>query len=148
MIAAGAVVATWLARRFIRVRRRSRRAESVARDLVPEIRAIIQRADPKGDSDGDPGMTPVYTAHRQEVSALFSQEVLFAAETFYQGFEAYRDARRAMIEAFSEASEASLGDRIRAKDLRDRCSQDLFYSGAALLEHLEKLSRAPAARAP
>lgn len=138
-IAIGAVVVTWLARHQILRRRRLRRAQSVARELAPEIRSLMQAADPNGPSEGDPGISPVYSAYQLEISALFPREVLFAVETFYQCLEAYRDARRRMIEAFAESSEASLGDRIRAKDLSDRCLKDLFYSGSASLEHLEKL---------
>lgn len=138
-IAIGAVIATWFARRQILRGRRLRRAKSVARELVPEIRKLMEAADPKGPSGGEPGLSPVYGAYHLEISALFSREVLFAVETFYQCLEAYGDARSRMIEAFAEVSEVSLGDRIRAKDLRDRCLKDLFYSGAASLERLEKL---------
>jgi hypothetical protein len=139
-IAVSAVVGLWLARLMLQSRRRTHRARSLARELVPEIRRIMEASDPKAESDGDPGEAPVFKAHRQDIPAVFSREALFSVETFYQCLEAYRDARLRMTEAFSDSSDVSLGDRIRAKDRRDRLLKDLFYSGAASLEHLEELS--------
>jgi hypothetical protein len=53
--------------------------------------------------------------------------------------ESYRDARVMMIEAFDEGDERSLGDRIRAKDRRDRCLKDVYYTGHGAVEKLEQL---------
>ena len=48
-----------------------------------------------------------------------------------------RAAREAMIEAFEGESEPSLGDRIRAKDARDRGLKDVYYSGEAAIQRLD-----------
>ena len=42
-----------------------------------------------------------------------------------------------MTAAFAAESDFSLGDRIRAKDRRDRCLKDVYYTGEAALERLQ-----------
>jgi hypothetical protein len=45
-----------------------------------------------------------------------------------------------MTAAFSTESALGLGDRIRAKDRRDRCLKDVYYTGEAALERLQKMT--------
>jgi hypothetical protein len=45
-----------------------------------------------------------------------------------------------MAAAFATDSERSLGDRVRAKDRRDRCLKDVHYAGEAALQRLRILS--------
>ena len=84
-------------------------------------------------------MTGILRHHHQRLPQVLSSEHYFAVETFYQCVESYRDARATMIEAFDEDDERSLGDRIRAKDRRDRCLKDVYYTGHAAVEKLEQL---------
>jgi hypothetical protein len=70
---------------------------------------------------------------------VLSGEHYFAVETFYQCVESYRDARASMLGAFTEGDDCSLGDRIRAKDRRDRCLKDVYYTGHGAVEKLEQL---------
>jgi hypothetical protein len=44
-----------------------------------------------------------------------------------------------MTAAFTAESDLSLGDRIRAKDRRDRCLKDVYYTGEGALERLQKI---------
>ncbi len=119
-------------------RRASHRIEAslVASELLPEIRTILDFL----GSNGDVASATRFDLVRQKLPGLFRKETLFAVETFYQSVEAYRSASGAMEDAFAAASEASLGDRIRAKDRRDRCLKDVFYTGEAAIERLSRLS--------
>lgn len=123
-------------------RRRAARlgqVRDVAEELLPEIRALMDSADPKSRSDGEPTRARHYEACHQRLPQVLSGENYFAVETFYQSVESYRDARAMAIEAFAEDDERSLGDRIRAKDRRDRCLKDVYYTGHAAVEKLEEL---------
>ena len=130
--------AVWAARG----RRRSARAKearAVAEELLPEIRALMESSDPKGVSDGEPALAHHYEAYRQRLPQVFPKEYLFAVETFYQCVESYREARTFMSDSFDEGIAPSLGDRIRAKDLRDRCLKDVYYTGDAAAQKLERM---------
>lgn len=127
----------WLGRR--RRVARLERARSVAFELLPEIRALLDSSDPKSSSDGEPGNTRCYEAHRQRLPHVLSGEHYFAVETFYQSVASYRDARALILQAFAEEDERSLGDRIRAKDRRDRCLKDVYYTGHAAIQKLEQI---------
>jgi hypothetical protein len=70
---------------------------------------------------------------------VLSGEHYFAVETFYQCVESYREARALILEAFAEDDVRSLGDRIRAKDRRDRCLKDVYYTGHAAIQKLEDI---------
>ena len=132
--------ALWL----VRARRRSartREARAVAEELLPEIRALMESADPKGASDGEPAVAHHYEAYRQRLPQVFTKEHIFALETFYQCVESYREARSFMNDAFAGEIAPSLGDRIRAKDLRDRCLKDVYYTGDAAVQTLERVIR-------
>ena len=130
--------AGWLARSRRRAVRLGR-ARDVARELLPEIRALMDSADPKSPSDGEPTRARHYEAHHQRLPQVLSSEHYFAVETFYQCVESYREARTMMIEAFAEDDERSLGDRIRAKDRRDRCLKDVYYTGHGAAQKLEEI---------
>lgn len=126
----------------VRNRRRAVRldqARDVAEELLPEIRALMESADPKSPSDGEPARARHYEVCHQRLPQVLSGEHYFAVETFFQCVESYRDARVMMIEAFGEDAELSLGDRIRAKDRRDRCLKDVYYTGHGAVEKLEQL---------
>ena len=126
----------------VRNRRRAVRlgqARDVAEELLPEIRALIESADPKSPSDGEPARARHYEVCHQRLPQVFSGEQYFAVETFFQCVESYRDARVMMIEAFDVGDERTLGDRIRAKDRRDRCLKDVYYTGHGAVEKLEQL---------
>ena len=114
-------------------------ARDVAEELLPEIRALMESADPKSSSDGEPRRARHYEVCHQRLPQVLSGEHYFAVETFFQCVESYRDARVKMIEAFDEDDERSLGDRIRAKDWRDRCLKDVYYTGHGAVEKLEQL---------
>ena len=127
---------------FVRNRHRAVRlgqARDVAEELLPEIRALMDSADPKSPSDGEPARARHYEVCHQRLPQVLSGEHYFAVETFFQCVESYRDARVKMIEAFDEDDERSLGDRIRAKDRRDRCLKDVYYTGHGAVEKLEQL---------
>ena len=118
---------------------RSREARAVAEELLPEIRALMESADPKGASAGEPAQALHYETYRQRLPQVFSKDYLFAVETFYQCVESYREARSLMNDAFDDSVTPSLGDRIRAKDLRDRCLKDVYYTGDAVTQKLERM---------
>ena len=130
--------AGWLVRSRRRAARRGQ-ARHVAEELLPEIRILMDSADPKSPSDGEPTRARHYEACHQRLPQVLSSEHYFAVETFYQCVESYRDARAMMIEAFDEDDERSLGDRIRAKDRRDRCLNDVYYTGHTAVEKLEQI---------
>jgi hypothetical protein len=116
--------------------KRRRSARDAALELVPEVRAILASC----DGGGEPEASDRFTRFRHLLPRVFSNEALFAVETFYQCVDAYREARAAMIEAFGEGTTLSLGDRIRAKDRRDRCLKDVLYTGAAALQALSRIA--------
>ena len=130
--------AGWLVRSRRRAARLSQ-ARHVAEELLPEIRILMDSADPKNPSGGEPTRARHYEACHQRLPQVLSSEHYFAVETFFQCVESYRDARAMMIEAFDEDDERSLGDRIRAKDRRDRCLNDVYYTGHAAVEKLEQI---------
>jgi len=94
--------------------------------------------DPAGPSGGVPLEGGRFARVRERLPELLPKEALFAVETFYQSVDAYARASIEMTAAFSSASELSLGDRIRAKDRRDRCLKDVYYSGEGALERLQQ----------
>lgn len=119
--------------------RRRAEAKSLAAELVPEIRAAMALCDPKSESPEESVSTSRYELLRQRLPLALDRETLFAVETFYQCVEAYAASARAMSEAFGEGTDLSLGDKIRAKDRRDRCLKDLYYAGEGALERLQKI---------
>lgn len=137
---AGAVVVILVLAVLRRQRSSSRRheARTVAAELLPEIRALMESSDPNGPSDGQPAPARHYEALHQRLPQVLPNEQYFAVETFYQCVASYREARAAMERAFAEDDERSLGDRIRAKDRRDRCLKDLYYTGHAAIQKLEE----------
>ena len=78
--------AGWLARSLHRAVRLGR-ARDVAEELLPEIRALMDSADPKSPSDGEPARARHYEAHHQRLPQVLSGEQYFAVETFYQCVE-------------------------------------------------------------
>jgi hypothetical protein len=123
-------------------RRRSARlarARSVAQELLPEIRSLLDSSDPTSPSDGEPTSPLHYQACHEQLPRVLSGEHYFAVETFYQCVESYREARALILEAFAEDDVRSLGDRIRAKDRRDRCLKDVYYTGHAAIQKLEDI---------
>jgi hypothetical protein len=136
----GLLVAASILALHRRRRRRERREEAraVAAELVPEIQALVAGCDLHGPTGGTPPPAARYPLLRQRLPRIVSDPCLFAVETFYQSVEAYRVASSEMKEAFAEGSDVSLGDRIRAKDRRDRCLKDVFYTGEAAVESLSK----------
>lgn len=139
---AAALVGLGAAGWIVRHRRRGARLEQardVAEELLPEIRALMESADPKSASDGEPARARHYELCHQRLPQILSGEQYFAVETFFQCVESYREARVMMIDAFGEGEEPSLGDRIRAKDRRDRCLKDVYYTGHGAVEKLEQL---------
>jgi hypothetical protein len=121
---------------FRRGKRRRSEARNVALELVAEMRAILASC----DGGGEPAAFHRFTRSRHLLPELFSKETLYAVETFYQCVDAYRDARVSMIEAFGEASTSSLGDRIRAKDHRDRSLKDVLFAGEAAIQSVSRIS--------
>lgn len=103
---------------------------------MPEIRSILASADPHGASGGRPTEATVYEKRRDEIETSLNAEARFAVHLFYRSVEAYDEARRGMEEAFGEESGVSLGDRIRAKDWRDRCLKDVYLTGEAATSKL------------
>ena len=133
------VVAAGLVRLWLH-RKRARRIEEalrIAQDLLPEIRAVMASCDPAGPAGGAPIQGGRFALVRQRLPRILPKESLFAVETFYQCVEAYARASTEMIAAFSPESALSLGDRIRAKDRRDRCLKDVYYTGEGALERLQ-----------
>ena len=136
---AAALVAGALGLRFhLRRVRRLDEADRIARELIPEIRAVMASCDPAGASMKEPMPGGCFALVRRRLPSILPRESLFAVETFYQCAEAYARASEEMTAAFSAGSELSLGDRIRAKDRRDRCLKDVYYTGEAALERLRK----------
>ena len=136
IVVIGAV--SWTLRRNHRVKR-LQQAQSVALELLPEIRALMDSADPAGASGGEPAPARHYETCQQRLPQVFANEDYFAVETFYQCVESYRDARARALAAFADGAELSLGDRIRAKDRRDRCLKDVYYAGHAAVQKLERI---------
>lgn len=133
--------AIWLAKTRRKAERLSR-ARDVAGELLPEIRALMDSADPTSPSEGEPPLASHYQARHEQLPQVLSGESYFAVETFYQCVESYRGARASMMDAFTEGTEGedvSLGDRIRAKDRRDRCLKDVYYTGHGAVEKLERI---------
>jgi hypothetical protein len=137
LVVLGLAIAAALAALRIARRRTQRLVEAgaVASDLIPEIRSILDAT----EASTLPAPSR-FTVVRQQIPRLFREETLFAVETFYQCVDAYRDASEAMKQAFDGASASSLGDRIRAKDRRDRCLKDVYYTGQAAIERLSRLA--------
>lgn len=136
------VVAAGLLRLWLH-RKRAQRAGEVlrlAQDLLPEIRVVMASCDPAGPSGGAPMAGGRFALVRQRLPRILPKEPLFAVETFYQCVDAYARASTEMTAAFSAESELSLGDRIRAKDRRDRCLKDVYYTGEGALERLQKMT--------
>jgi membrane protein YqaA with SNARE-associated domain len=142
LIAASLVVGAalfLLGRRWVERARKRDRARALARDLLAEIESLMASCDPASPSGGTP-LAPVhYPRVRAQLPAILPKEQLFAVETFYQCVEACREALLEMRAAFAAETDRSLGDRVRAKDRRDRCLKDVFYSGEAALERLRNL---------
>ena len=132
------IVWVWLVRRRDSARRREH-AHRLSRELLPEIRAIVASSDPHGATEGRPADAVVYRRHRDELAPLLSEECLYAVELFYRSVEAYDAARVAVLEAFRDDSDLTLGDRIRAKDHRDRCLKDVYFTGEAAAQKLEAM---------
>jgi hypothetical protein len=124
-------------------RKRSRRrdeARSNAHALLPEIRAVMTSCDPAGPSGGAPIVGGRFAESRERLPAILQKEALFAVETFYQCVEAYARSSQEMTAAFAAESALSLGDKVRAKDRRDRCLKDVYYSGEGALERLKLIA--------
>jgi len=135
LVVAAGLVRLWLHRK----RARSiDEARSVAQDLLPEIRAVMASCDPAGPEGGSPIAGRRFALVRERVPRILPKESLFAVETFYQCIDAYARASTEMTAAFTAESDLSLGDRIRAKDRRDRCLKDVYYTGEGALERLQR----------
>ena len=128
----------WSVARSRRVAR-ARAARSVATQLLPEIRELIDSSDPRGRSDGATVAAKRYEAEQKRLPQVLPKESLHAVETFYRCVESYRAARAHMTASFAEDDTSSLGDRIRAKDGRDRCLKDVYLTGEAAVQKLETL---------
>lgn len=137
LVALGGLIA-WLVTRSRRLTR-IRAARELATELVPEIRELIDSSDPKGRSEGEPVAAKRYDAERERLPQLLPNEPLYALDTFYSCVESYRTARTHMSASFAEDDTSSLGDRIRAKDGRDRCLKDVYLTGEAAVQKLETL---------
>ncbi len=133
LVALGGLVG-WLV-----ARSRGRTRMRVARELIPEIRELIDSSDPKGLSDGEPVAAKRYEAEQKRLPQVLPNDSLCAVETFYRCIDSYRSARTHMARSFSEIDTISLGDRIRAKDGRDRCLKDVYLTGEAAVQKLETL---------
>jgi hypothetical protein len=134
-----AVAAALAALRRIRLgRERREEANNVAVELIPEIRALLEACDSRLPASGAPPPAPRYALLRQRLPRILSDEALFAVETFYQSVAAYETAENEMRHAFAEGSTLALGDKIRAKDRRDRSLKDVFYTGEMAVERLSK----------
>ncbi|HEY7819221.1 MAG TPA: hypothetical protein VIG29_13435, partial [Vicinamibacteria bacterium] len=127
-------------RRWLERGRKLDQARAMARDLLPEIQSMMASCDPSSPSGGTPLEPARFPLVRQHLPAILPKEQLFAVETFYQCVEAFSDASSEMAAAFATDSERSLGDRVRAKDRRDRCLKDVYYTGEAALQRLRILS--------
>lgn len=124
----------------LRWHRRRKFARVTAARLLPEIRELVTSADPKSATEGEPTDAPVYTSEATEIGSLLPPEIVYALETFYGCLADYRSARLEMHQAFAEGSELSLGDRIRAKDRRDRSLKNVLYTGEAAIQKLSRLT--------
>lgn len=124
----------------LRRQRRRKLARSTAERLLPEIRALLSTADPGSESAGEPAAAEIYASEASELANRLSPEVVYALETFYGCLEDYRSLRFEMIRAFAENSDVTLGDRIRAKDRRDRSLKDVYYTGEAAIQKLTRLT--------
>ena len=133
LVALGGLVG-WLVARL-----RGRTRMRVARELIPEIRELIDSSDPKGLSDGEPVAAKRYEAEQKRLPQVLPNDSLYAVETFYRCVDSYRSARTHMARSFSENDTISLGDRIRAKDGCDRCLKDVYLTGEAAVQKLETL---------
>jgi hypothetical protein len=96
--------------------------------------------DPAGPSSGAPIAGGRFALVRERLPRVLPKESLFAVETFYHCVDVYARASTEMTAAFSTESALGLGDRIRAKDRRDRCLKDVYYTGEAALERLQKMT--------
>ena len=132
------VLVAWLVMR-VRGRAKMRVARELATELLQEIRALIDSSDPKGRSEGEPVTVKRYDAERERLPQVLPNEPLYAVKTFYSCVESYRTARTHMSASFAEDDTISLGDRIRAKDGRDRCLKDVYLTGEAAVQKLETL---------
>lgn len=122
----------------------ARRGHGIAEQLLPEISALVSSSDPNGRTNGEPVASAAYEACRDAVDRELDAEPRYAVETFYRSVASYRQAREQMQESFTEAPDdeaPSLGDRIRAKDQRDRLLKNVYDSGAFAIEKLEQLLR-------
>ena len=137
LLGVGGLVA-WLVARS-RGHARMRVARELAMKLIPEIRELIESSDPKGRSEGEPVAAKRYEAKQKRLPQVLPNELLYAVETFYRCVESYRTARTHMSASFAEDDTSSLGDRIRAKDGRDRCLKDVYLTGEAAVQKLETL---------
>ena len=137
LVGLGGIVLWLLARS--RGRARKEAARELATELLPEIRALIASSDPKGRSAGEPGTAKRYEAKQERSIQVLPSEPLYAVEVFYRCVESYRASRRHMAASFAEDDTSSLGDRIRAKDGRDRCLKDVYLTGEAAVQKLETL---------
>ncbi len=127
---------------LVLLRRRARRIEkarNLARDLLTEIRTVMSSCDPSGESRGAPIAADRYALARERLKGILPKEAAFAVEAFYHSVDEYADASREVSAAFASESVLSLGDKVRAKDRRDRSLKDVYYSGEGALERLEKL---------
>ncbi|HJS73190.1 MAG TPA: hypothetical protein VJ921_02800 [Vicinamibacteria bacterium] len=115
--------------------RRIEEARAIARDLIPEIRATMASCEP----GGAPVASGRFALVRERIPRILSKEAAYAVEAFYRSVEAHADASREMFAAFGGDSSLSLGDKVRAKDRRDRCLKDVYYSGEGALERLSSL---------
>lgn len=141
LMAALASLAIWQWSRYRRRRATRDEARRIAGELEPEIRALLNSSDPASGSDGHPTPANFYDAERERLARVFPKEPLFAVETFYQCVEAYRQARLALLRTMrqDDAAQVSLGDKVRAKDLRDRSLKDVYYTGEAALQAVRTL---------
>jgi len=139
LVGALAAISALALHRWRRHRERRAEARHIAAELLPEIRALVAACDSGGPTGGVPPEAAHYPVLRQRFPRSLPNEVLFAVETFYQSVASYRTAASEVREAFAEQSSLGLGDKIRAKDRRDRCLKDVFYTAEAALERLSKL---------
>jgi hypothetical protein len=113
--------------------RRVGEARTLARGLIPEIRALMASCEAGAPLARD-------SSASVRASAILSKEAAYAVAAFYDSVDEYADASREMLAAFEKDSTLSLGDKVRAKDRRDRSLKDVYYSGEGALERLSKLS--------
>ena len=143
-----AALVIWQGSRYRRRRAKRDEASQIALELEPEICSLIESSDPANDSDGEPAVASYYPRERERLARVFPKEPLFAVETFYQCIEAYRRARLDLLQTMrrDDAASVSLGDKVRAKDLRDRSLKDVYYTGEAALQAVRTLCGPPAHR--